>query len=68
MHAANGNPAAEELLDKLRPDILKAFASIPAYGSIGFLVHFVENEPVRIEWTGSIQRKLAPKEANRGPR
>jgi hypothetical protein len=59
--AANGNPAAEALLEQLRPDILKAFASIPPYGSLGFTVHLVEGQPVRVEWAGSIQRKLAPK-------
>lgn len=62
---ADANAQAVALLEKLRPDILKAFASIPAFGSLGFDVHFVEGEPVRVEWSGSIQRKLAPR-ADRG--
>lgn len=63
--AGNGNPAAEALLEQLRPDILKAFSTIPAFGSIGFIAHFVAGEPVRVEWSGSIQRKLAS-HADRG--
>ncbi|MEI6388323.1 MAG: hypothetical protein WCQ50_17005 [Spirochaetota bacterium] len=61
--SATGTPAAE-LLAKISPDILKSFATIPAYGSLGFVIHFVDGEVARLEFSGSIQKKIV----NRGAR
>jgi hypothetical protein len=49
--------AAETILETIRPDMLHAFSSIPAYGSIGLTAHFVGGELNRIDWSGSVQRK-----------
>jgi hypothetical protein len=59
MAAATREGAA--MLDRLLPDIEKAFTSIPAFGSIGFTVHFHDSEPTRIEWSGAISRQVRPK-------
>jgi hypothetical protein len=59
--AADATAQAVALLERLKPDILKAFSTIPQYGSLGFTAHFIEGEPVRVEWSGTIQRKLAPR-------
>ncbi len=59
------NNAAASLLEKIKPELLIAFSSIPEYGSLGFTVHFNEKEVVRIEWSGSVSNRLLPK-AERG--
>jgi len=46
------------LMGKLRPELTKAFSCIPDYGSLGIVIHFQEKEPVRVEYNGSISRKL----------
>jgi hypothetical protein len=56
MAAANQNGAA--LLEQLRPELEKAFRDIPAFGEIGFRVFFAEGEPVRIEYSAALSRKL----------
>ncbi len=61
--SAPGTPA-EALLAKISPDILKSFNTIPVYGSLGFVIHFVEGEVARLEFSGSIQKKIG----NRGTR
>lgn len=53
---------AEKLLEKIKPDLLKAFSSIPDYGTLGLNIHFQEKEAVRVEWSGSISRRLLGKE------
>ena len=56
---------AEDLLKKVEPELLKAFSSIPEYGSIGFTIYLNEKEPVRIEWSGSVSRRLLLKKERR---
>jgi hypothetical protein len=56
---ATDNGAA--LFESLRPELLKAFRDIPAFGSIGFRVHFAEGEVSRIEYEASLSRRLSPK-------
>ena len=56
---------AKDLLKSVEPELLKAFSSIPKYGSLGFTVHLNDGEPVRIEWIVSTSRKLLQK-AERG--
>ncbi len=51
----------ERLLEEINKSFMEAFTSIPEYGTIGFTVHLREQEPVRIEWSGSISHKLPPK-------
>jgi hypothetical protein len=55
------------VFESLRPELLKAFRDIPAFGEIGFRVFFQEGEPVRIEYSAALSRRLAPK-AERGAR
>ena len=62
--AAQPNDGAA-ILDSLRPELLKAFRDIPPFGSVGFEVFFQEGEPVRIEYSASLSRRLPPK-AERG--
>lgn len=54
--SATDNGAA--LLESLRPELLKAFRDIPAFGAIGFRVHFAEGEVIRIEYEASLSRRL----------
>ena len=49
------------LLESLRPELLKAFQDIPAFGSIGFRVHFTDGEVSRIEYEASLSRRLQPR-------
>jgi hypothetical protein len=49
------------MIEKLRPELEKAFKDIPPFGEIGFRVYFNESEPVRIEYSAALSRKLAPK-------
>ena len=54
-------PATENgatLLESLRPELLKAFRDLPAFGSIGFRVHFAEGEVIRIEYEASLSRRI----------
>lgn len=52
------NSEAARLLEKVKPEILRAFACIPDFGSLGFTVHFNEGEPVRFECAGSASHLL----------
>lgn len=65
MAALPNNGAA--VFESLRPELLKAFRDIPAFGEIGFRVFFQEGEPVRVEYSAALSRRLAPK-AERGAR
>jgi len=56
MAAANQQGAA--LLEQLRPELEKAFRDVPAFGEVGFRVFFAECEPVRIEYSAALSRKL----------
>lgn len=49
---------AEILIEYLKPELLNAFSNIPDYGSLGFIVHMHQGEPVRVEWSGSLSKKL----------
>jgi hypothetical protein len=60
--AATGNPEAVNLLRKNQEEILNALANAPEYGSIGFRLHLVEGEVVRIETERSVHKKLAPRD------
>jgi hypothetical protein len=64
MAAATNKGAA--LLDSLRPELEKAFRDIPAFGEVGFRVFFAEGEPVRVEYSAALSRKMLPK-ASRDP-
>lgn len=55
---------AEKLLEKLKPEIMKAFSKLPEYGQISFSVYLNECEPVRFEHSVSESLKL-PKKAER---
>jgi len=63
MTAATNQGAA--IINRLRPELEKAFRDIPPYGEIGFKVFFTDSEPVRIEFSAGLSRKLAPR-ADRG--
>jgi hypothetical protein len=63
MSAANQKGA--DVLDALRPELLKAFSSIPSYGEIGFRVFFADSETVRVEYSAALSKKLAAR-ADRG--
>jgi hypothetical protein len=65
MAAATNKGAA--VLDALRPELEKAFRDIPPFGEIGFRVFFAEGEPVRVEYSAALSRRMAPK-AERGQR
>lgn len=56
MAAANQQGAA--LLEYLRPELEKAFRDIPTFGEVGFRVFFADGEPVRIEYSAALSRKL----------
>ncbi len=58
---SNQSNENKRVLDQLMPEIEKAYRSIPQYGDIGFKVFFHEGEPVRIEVTGGLSKKLMPK-------
>ena len=60
------NFEAENLLEQIKPELLKAFSTIPEYGSLGFTVHLNEKEPVRIEWSSIVSRRLLPVEERGG--
>jgi len=49
------------VLGTLYPQLVELFKKVPDFGSVGFTVHFYEKEPVRIEWTGTSSKKVAPK-------
>ena len=49
------------MVERLRPELEKAFRDIPPYGEIGFRVFFTEGEPVRIEYSAGLSRKLSPR-------
>jgi len=55
------------MFDRLRPEIEKAFRDCPAWGTVGFTVHFVDSEPSRIEYAASVARQIRPR-ADRGSR
>jgi hypothetical protein len=59
MAAATNTGAA--ILESLRPELEKAFRDIPAFGSVGFEVHFVDGYPSRIEYSASLSRKVPTK-------
>lgn len=63
MSAATNSGAA--ILESLRPELEKAFRDIPAFGSVGFQVHFTDGYPTRIEYSASLSRKV-PARAERG--
>ncbi len=63
MKAAINQGAA--YIDRLRPELEKAFRDIPPYGEIGFKVFFTDSEPVRVEYSAGLSRKLASR-AERG--
>jgi len=52
---------AVRLLDTVKADLLRAFSSIPDFGTVGFTVFFNEGEPVRCEWSGSTSTLLGPR-------
>jgi DNA binding domain, excisionase family len=57
---------AEELVNRLRPDMIRAFSSVPEYGELGFTVRLRGGEMTCIEWTGSITQRVQeakPKES-----
>jgi hypothetical protein len=58
--AAEKNIEAVNLLRKNQEEILNALSNAPEYGSIGFRLHFVEGEVVRIETERTVHKKLAP--------
>ncbi|MFA7126351.1 MAG: hypothetical protein WC182_02150 [Bacilli bacterium] len=49
----------DQLMGKLRPELTRAFSCIPDYGSLGIVIHFHEKEPIKVEYNGSISRRLA---------
>lgn len=63
MSAATNSGAV--MLERLRPELEKAFRDVPQFGEVGFRVFFTEGEPVRIEYTAGLSRLLRPK-AERG--
>ena len=65
MGAATDRGAA--ILATLRPELVKAFRDIPPFGEIGFRVYFNEGEPVRIEYSASLSRRLPPRPGRGAP-
>lgn len=59
------NHSGTAILEQLRPELEKAFRDIPAFGEVGFRVFFSEGEPVRVEYSAALSRKLLPR-ADRG--
>jgi hypothetical protein len=59
---AHGDPTAREILEKLKPELERAFSYIPRYGSIGIIAHFVRGQIARVEISASVARKLADDE------
>ena len=55
----------KSLFEKVEPELLQAFSFIPEYGSLAFIIHVVEKEPVRLEWKVSTSRKLLRKSDRR---
>jgi len=53
--------AGSDLLDSLRPELEKAFRDIPQFGEVGFRVFFQEGEPVRVEYSAGLSKRLPPK-------
>ena len=47
-----------DVFESLRPELLKAFRDIPAFGSISFEVHFHNGEPARIVYSASLSRQV----------
>lgn len=46
------------IIERLRPELEKAFRDVPAFGEIGFRVFFADSEPVRVEYSAALSRKL----------
>jgi len=54
-------PVFDPILKDLLPEIERVFKFIPAFGEVGFKVVFHESQPVRIETTTSLSRKVKEK-------
>lgn len=55
---------SKSLLHKIEPELVQAFSEVPEYGTLGITVYLHQKEPVRVEWSGSITRKLDKQEGN----
>ncbi len=56
MDAANLSGAA--LLEYVKPDMLRLYATPPAFGSLTFTVYFHDGRPVRVGYTAEIQKQV----------
>lgn len=48
----------QALVDRFSPLLVELFSEAPDYGTLGFTVHFTQNNPTRVEWAGSHSFKL----------
>jgi hypothetical protein len=55
----------DSLFEKIRPDFEEALRDAPIFGSVKFIVHIVEGEPVRIE-SGQTESRKLPQKQDRG--
>lgn len=58
MAAATESGAA--LLESVKDEILRLYATAPAYGSLSFTVFFHEGRVVRTAYTAEIQKQRKP--------
>ena len=62
------NPPKElSLLERLRPELEKAFSDIPAFGEIGFRLVLHDSQVVRIEYSTSKSVKIEGSKTTNGP-
>jgi hypothetical protein len=50
------------MIDRLRPELEKAFRDLPCFGEVGFRVFFTDEEPARIEYSAGLSKRLVPRE------
>ena len=59
--AADAKAKAEKLLDSIRPDIIRAWAgAIPDFGDLSLSIHFVDGQPIRIDWAARFNAAHTP--------
>ncbi|MDC7220811.1 MAG: hypothetical protein PQJ59_12825 [Spirochaetales bacterium] len=52
---------ATALIEKIKTELITAFSPIPEFGTLGITVTLCQGEPVRVESSRSITRKLESK-------
>lgn len=52
---------ASALLNKIQSELLTAFSPVPDFGTLGITVTLCQGEPVRVDCSRSVTRKLESK-------